>query len=116
MARLNEQIEIAGGGAAARHVCRCGHDLGPVTENYKRHALMREGPVQNAGPWVDPHSIGGDRFVCRQFFCPGCLTQLDVEIAQRGEPLLWDARIRMPDEPEGAKGPEGASKPEGSEG
>lgn len=96
MARLNEQIEIAGAGAAALNVCQCGQELGPAGENYKLHTLMREGPVQNAGPWVDPNSIGGDRFVCREFFCPGCLTQLDVEIAQRGEPLLWDVRIRVP--------------------
>ena len=93
MARLNEQIDIVGTGAAALHVCKCGHELGPASDNYKLHALMREGPVQNAGPWVDPNAIGGDRFVCREFFCPGCLTQLDVEIAQRGEPILWDVRI-----------------------
>jgi hypothetical protein len=46
--------------------------------------------VQNAGPWVDPLGLGADRFVCREFFCPDCATLLDVEIAQRGEPILWD--------------------------
>ena len=55
--------------------------------------LQRERPVQQAGPWVDPLGIGGDRFVCREFFCPGCVTLLDVEIAQRGEPILWDTRL-----------------------
>ena len=96
MARLNEQLNVVGEGNAATTVCECGQELGPATENYKLHALMREGPVQNAGPWVDPNSIGGDRFVCREFFCPGCLTQLDVEIAQRGEPILWDVRLDIP--------------------
>ena len=96
MTRLNEQLEIVGLGAAATTMCKCGHALGPATDNYKLHALMREGPVQNAGPWVDPNSIGGDRFVCREFFCPGCLTLLDVEIAQRGEPILWDVRMDVP--------------------
>jgi acetone carboxylase gamma subunit len=57
--------------------------------------LLKEGPVQSAGPWVDPHNIGRDRFVCREFSCPGCLTLLDVEIAQRDEPLLWDVRLRI---------------------
>ena len=95
MARLNEQIRIVGSGDEAVTVCRCGYRIGPAADNYKLHVLMREGPVQNAGPWVDPNGIGGDRFVCREFFCPACLTLLDVEIAQRGEPILWDVRLAL---------------------
>jgi acetone carboxylase gamma subunit len=93
MKRINEYLGVDGTGEAATIVCRCGHRIGPAAENYKEHALLREGPVQGAGPWVDPLHIGGDRFVCREFFCPGCVTLLDVEIAQRGEPLLWDVRL-----------------------
>jgi acetone carboxylase gamma subunit len=96
MTSINESLRIEGSGTDAAIHCRCGHRLGPASENYKLHALMREGPVQNAGPWVDPHGLGGDRFVCREFFCPGCATLLDVEIAQRGEPLLWDVRLAEP--------------------
>ena len=96
MLRLNEQIAVEGEGDGAVTVCRCGHVLGPAAENYKLHSLLREGPVQNAGPWVDPHHLGGDRFVCREFFCPGCVTLLDVEIAQRDEPILWDVRLDVP--------------------
>jgi acetone carboxylase gamma subunit len=93
MPRINEYLEIVGSGSQARVRCRCGYDVGPATENYKLHILQRESPVQRAGPWVDPHGIGGDRFVCREFYCPGCVTLLDVEIAQRDEPILWDARL-----------------------
>jgi N-methylhydantoinase B len=96
MTRLNEQLGIDGCGAEATTSCRCGHRLGPASENYKRYTLMREGAVQNAGPWVDPNHIGGDRFVCREFFCPSCVTLLDVEIAQRDEPILWDVRVDVP--------------------
>jgi N-methylhydantoinase B len=91
--RLNENLLVRGSGSDATVVCRCGQEIGPITENYKLRVLMREGPVQNAGPWVDPNGIGGDRFVCREFFCPGCLRLLDVEIAQRHEPVLWDVRL-----------------------
>jgi acetone carboxylase gamma subunit len=93
MTRINETLHIVGRGARAVIHCRCGHSLGPASENYKLHALVREGPVQNAGPWVDPNRLGAGRFVCREFFCPGCATLLDVEIAQRGEPILWDVRL-----------------------
>jgi acetone carboxylase gamma subunit len=90
--RINEYLRLDGDGDERTVVCRCGHVIGPATENYKLHLLMRERPVQAAGPWVDPNHIGGDAFVCREFFCPGCVTLLDVEIAQRGEPILWDVR------------------------
>ena len=93
MQRINEQLTIEGSGDDAVLRCRCGYTIRPVTDNYKLHVLMRERPVQEAGPWVDPHHIGGDSFVCREFFCPGCVTLLDVEIAQRDEPILWDVRI-----------------------
>ena len=97
MTAINETLRIVGSGAGSAIHCRCGHRLGPAAENYKLHALVREGPVQNAGPWVDPQGIGGDSFVCREFFCPDCATLLDVEIAQRGEPILWDVRLDVPD-------------------
>jgi len=93
MTAINETLRIVGSGAGAAIHCRCGHRLGPAAENYKLNVLVREGPVQNAGPWVDPQGIGGDSFVCREFFCPDCATLLDVEIAQRGEPILWDVRL-----------------------
>jgi acetone carboxylase gamma subunit len=92
---INEYLRIVGRGAEAVTACRCGHEIAPASENYKGYVLLREGPVQTAGPWVDPNNVGNDRFVCREFFCPGCLTLLDVEIAQRGEPLLWDVRLRV---------------------
>ena len=93
MKRISEYLHVVGEGRHAEVQCRCGHRLGPVADNYKAHALMREGAVQEAGPWVDPNHIGGDTFVCREFFCPGCLTLLDVEIAQRHEPIMWDVRL-----------------------
>lgn len=94
MTRINEYLEVSGGGDATIR-CRCGHELCAATENYKLHALLREGPVQRAGPWVDPLRVGGDAFVCREFFCPACATLLDVEIAQPREPILWDVRVEI---------------------
>lgn len=93
MQPINEFMRIVGGGADAVTTCACGQELSPASENYKEHVLLREQPVQAAGPWVDPHDTGHGRFVCREFFCPGCVRLLDVEIAQRGEPLVWDARL-----------------------
>lgn len=95
MTRINDHLTIEGSGPDAAIHCRCGERIAPASENYKAHVLLREGPVQNAGPWVDPNRVGGDRFVCREFFCPACVTLLDVEIAQRGEPFVWDVRLEV---------------------
>jgi N-methylhydantoinase B len=95
MTRINDYLTIVGSGRDAGIQCRCGHRIGPASENYKSHVLLHEGPVQNAGPFVDPNRVGGDRFVCREFFCPACVTLLDVEIAQRGEPFVWDVRLEV---------------------
>jgi len=94
MTRINEYLEVSGGGDATIR-CHCGHELCAATENYKLHALLRVGPVQRAGPWVDPLRVGGDAFVCREFFCPACATLLDVVIAQPHEPILWDVRVEI---------------------
>ena len=94
MTPINETLRIVGT-EPAPHPLPLWPSLGPAAENYKLHAVVREGPVQNAGPWVDPQGIGGDSFVCREFFCPDCATLLDVEIAQRGEPILWDVRLEV---------------------
>jgi N-methylhydantoinase B len=95
MASLNEFLEIVEAEGAQRLIrcTRCGYHLCPANENHKLHALLHEGPVQEAGPHVDPHRIGGDRFVFRQFYCPGCLALLNTEVAQRGEPILWDVEV-----------------------
>ena len=76
MTPINESLRIVG----TQTQCRCGQSLGPAAENYKLHTVVREGPVQNAGPWVDPQGIGGDSFVCREFFCPDCVEREFGEI------------------------------------
>ena len=96
MAALNEFLEIAHNGERAVIRCtRCGYDLCAATENHKLHARMEERPVQDAGPHVNPHHVGGDRFILRQFYCPNCLAQINTEVALRGEPILWDVELKI---------------------
>jgi acetone carboxylase gamma subunit len=73
-------------------VCRCGQVLGDARRNFKEFALMEEGPIHEAGLRVNPYRVGG-RFVFRQFYCPGCVTRLETEVAQKDEPILWDIAI-----------------------
>ncbi|MGH2741890.1 MAG: acetone carboxylase subunit gamma, partial [Thermoleophilaceae bacterium] len=75
--------------------CRCGHVLGPVDTAYKELAAQARYPVQRIGPEVNPSRIGGGRFELREFYCPGCFTMLEVEIARPADPLLDDARLAL---------------------
>lgn len=94
--RIGEYLEVVGAGADRRFRCaKCGHDLGLTTENYKTHALLREGSVQGSGPLAgDPARFIDDEIVLRQYFCPGCVTLLDNEINRAGSALLWDIELR----------------------
>lgn len=92
--------ETAGGTVMA---CRCGHELGPATESYKRHAGCRRYPVSGLGPYVNPHRIGGERFEAREYFCPSCLVLFELEVALEGDPELHDVQLRAA-EPEEAHG------------
>jgi N-methylhydantoinase B len=51
--------------------------------------------VQRIGPEVNPYRIGGERFELREFYCPGCFTLLEVEIARPANPLVDDARLAL---------------------
>jgi N-methylhydantoinase B len=73
--------------------CRCGRSLGPTEIPYKHLAVEARFPVQRIGPEVNPHRIGGTRFELREFYCPGCFTLLEVEIARPEDPILDDARL-----------------------
>jgi N-methylhydantoinase B len=90
--RLNEALfyDLRGG---ARYRCRCGHVLGPATENYKRLAAQARFPVQRIGPEVNPSHWNGDRFELREFYCSGCFTLVEIEIARPDDPLVEDVRL-----------------------
>jgi N-methylhydantoinase B len=91
--RLSEALFCDLGADPAAYRCRCGHVLGATDVPYKELAAQARLPVQHIGPEVNPMGIGGKRFELREFYCPGCWTLLEVEIARPDDPLLDDARL-----------------------
>lgn len=91
--RLAEAIFYDVSAQPPAYRCRCGQSLGPADRPYKELAAQARYPVQHIGPEVNPARIGGSRFELREFYCPGCFTLLEVEIARPGDPLLDDARL-----------------------
>ncbi len=74
--------------------CRkCGQVICDASENYKEH-------VPRAMRW--PDEIPGERpsrdntlTVYYEYYCPGCSTLLDVEVAEEGDAPLWDIQIKV---------------------
>jgi N-methylhydantoinase B len=94
MSRLNEYISVESDRDERWLRCRCGHRLCGAEENPKEHVKAREFPIQHAGPQV----VHGkrelsERFVWREFYCPGCGLMLNTEVALKGEPYLFDAKL-----------------------
>ena len=86
-------------GAAQHHCCaKCDSDLGPVADNYKDHCLREDNPIQASSPLVgDPHRYIDAEPVFRQFFCPGCGSLIENEIAVRTDPVLRDIEVMVDD-------------------
>jgi N-methylhydantoinase B len=89
---VNEFLRIVRDGGAAVIQCSCGQVLGDASRNFKDGALMEEGLVKEAGPYVNQFDVAR-RFVFRQFYCPGCLRRLETEVCLKDEPVLHDVEL-----------------------
>jgi acetone carboxylase gamma subunit len=72
---------------------KCGKVLCKASENYKAHVPRSEvQPCELPGQ----HPAKEDSLVVyHEYYCPGCFTLLDVEIAEKGSPPLWDIQIEI---------------------
>lgn len=69
--------------------CDCGHEFGPYTRNWKDVALVRQRDDPRDGSvFVGPRGADPDWMVLREFYCPGCAAQLDVEMVPPGYPFI----------------------------
>jgi acetone carboxylase gamma subunit len=72
--------------------CRkCGQIICVASENYKNHVPRAE-TLPEEIPGQRP-SKGETLTLYYEYYCPGCFTLLDVEVAERGSPPLWDIQI-----------------------
>ncbi|MBI2532859.1 MAG: hydantoinase B/oxoprolinase family protein, partial [Deltaproteobacteria bacterium] len=93
--RFHAAMEISAGGKQRVIRCtRCGHLLCDAKENYKLYALHRARHLSE----IMPPLPTGEPYIgeYHEYFCPGCATQLQVDIFSPtlgGDPILWDTRI-----------------------
>ncbi|MGD9768992.1 MAG: hydantoinase B/oxoprolinase family protein [Pseudolabrys sp.] len=91
--RVSESVYAERASGKLQLRCRCGCVLGPADKSPKMYAAMAKLPVQTIGPEVNPHEINGARFELREFYCPSCMTRLEVEIARPDDPVLDDSCV-----------------------
>ncbi|MGA1473346.1 MAG: hydantoinase B/oxoprolinase family protein, partial [Burkholderiaceae bacterium] len=80
-----------------RWSCRhCQTDLGPASENYKLGCARHDAPIAASNPNIgDWTRYVDDEPFFRQFFCPGCGSLIENEVARDGDPLLQDVHIKV---------------------
>jgi acetophenone carboxylase len=76
---------------------RCGHDLGSARDNYKRGCLVADrDPTEIHPPVIDgEYTFAPDPNWCRllEFYCPGCLSIVEVEYLPPGHPITHDIEL-----------------------
>jgi acetone carboxylase gamma subunit len=83
---------VAKGGGEYAVKCDCGHEFCSHTENWKLEALIRVRDDEESLREVYPEKMHGDPAwnVLREYFCPGCRAQLEVEAVPPGYPVIHD--------------------------
>lgn len=93
--QVSETLDVVGEGAGRSFSCRrCEHSLGPVAENFKLTALIEQAPLSEANRHVgDPARYVDEKMVFRRFYCPGCGTLIDTEVARERDAPLMDIEL-----------------------
>lgn len=89
-----EHLAIAAAPGGGHHVrcLHCGHDFGDHRDNYKLGCLVHVRGTEEKLLEIYPRMMHGNPAweEIREFFCPGCVTQLEVEAVPPGYPVLHD--------------------------
>ncbi|HVX31547.1 MAG TPA: acetone carboxylase subunit gamma [Solirubrobacterales bacterium] len=93
--QVSDALELTGEGVDRGYRClRCEQSLGAATENYKLSAAIEQVELSEGNRYIgDPGRYVDERMVLRRFYCPGCGTLLDTEVARQDDPPLHDIEI-----------------------
>jgi acetone carboxylase gamma subunit len=72
--------------------CECGYDFGDYRRNWKLEALISVRNTAEAIEEIYPRLMGCDPdwMELREYICPGCHRQLEVEAVPPGYPIVFD--------------------------
>ena len=89
---IGEHLYIVQKGRERIVKCDCGHEFGPYTENWKLAALIYVRDSAEALEEIYPGARKCDPewMELREYYCPGCKAQLEVEAVTPGYPVVFD--------------------------
>jgi len=89
---LTDQLFIVQKGDNRITKCGCGHEFGDYRENWKLKALIHVRESEEELKELYPYTGTPEPDYCevREFYCPGCGAQLQVETVPFGYPIVFD--------------------------
>ena len=89
---LTDELYIVQKGEERVIKCSCGYEYGDYRENWKLKALIHVRESKEELKEIYPYPGGPDPEYCeiREYYCPGCGTQLQVETVPYGYPVVFD--------------------------
>jgi acetone carboxylase gamma subunit len=89
---LTDELFIVEKGEGRVVKCTCGHEFGDYRENWKLKALINVRSSLEEIKELYPYPGAPDPQYCeiREYFCPGCGSQLQVETVPFGYPVVFD--------------------------
>ena len=72
--------------------CTCGYEFGDYKQNWKESALVyvRDTEEKLEEIYRGPRKPDPNWVILREFYCPGCATQLDVEVVMPHHPIIFN--------------------------
>ena len=85
MVRILENLEAEDkGGKKIWRCIRCGYELGPATDDYRKFVMKRDEPISKGQPkYLAP--TRWDQYCIREFYCPKCGVMFEVDAVMKGE-------------------------------
>jgi acetone carboxylase gamma subunit len=87
---LQEHLYVVQKGKERIVKCSCGHEFGDYRKNWKFSALVYERNPADGEVFRGPKAADPEWMILREFYCPGCFQQLDVEAVPHGYPILFN--------------------------
>ena len=89
---LGEHLYIVQKGKEQIVKCDCGHEFGPYTDNWKLSAsiFVRDNDEKLEEIYPGARKCDPDWMEIREYYCPGCQTQLETEAVTPGYPIVFD--------------------------
>ncbi|MDP3768352.1 MAG: hydantoinase B/oxoprolinase family protein, partial [Dehalococcoidia bacterium] len=92
---VDDCLSVVESGRDLLYACtRCDHLYGPLHEDPKRYALLREVTITAWSEWNRYGLVGDVKIV--EFYCPGCGLMIGVQVRKKEDPPLWDLSLRAP--------------------